>query len=439
MTSLDAKDKIASEELFAALKDCAIDAARLGEATEFYLHPFMRCLNERGLKMGGSSLLLKTQHPQLEMMVQRWHPQQVDEVEVGELDTIAGHFANTDRHGTTEVYLLKHGHSDQALYQKSPFAQVEDRQLLQSWRLSEHINPPRFPIFKDLVARGETEYMVLPVPMPEPYQLMMSLSTFAAGGFPPYFSQVMRQFTPYLRLSMAYKIERIMMTELLAAYLGRKQAEQVASGRIRHGDLKSINAVLGFVDLRGFTALTERLDGEDLVATMSSFYASVDRSVTNYGGEILKFVGDGLLFMFASDEAHHNLCQMAIDSMLELDERIHARNAGKAAVPIRYAAALHQGWVRYGNIGAPNRLDFTVIGSTVNQTVRLQELGAHQDLALVISPQIGERISQANSSRGTYQVPGFDEQLAVHVLDPRPEPVRAQPSHDMENKLDNAD
>ena len=417
MTELTPAHKAASEKLLLTLKQCTLDAQRLIEKTDFYLHPLMRCLNQHGLKMGGASLLLKTQHPQVEMMVQRWHPKRLDEVEVGELDTIAEHYANVDQYGTTEVYLLKHGHSDQEVYQKSPFAQVEEHQRLHSWRLSEHIDPPRFPIFKDLVARGETEYMVLPVPMPQPYQLMMSLSTFAAEGFPPYFSQVMRQIAPYLRLSMAHKIERIMMTELLAAYLGRKQAEQVASGRIRQGDLESIEAVVGFIDLRGFTSLTERLDGETLIATMSSFYSAIDRSVSKHGGEILKFIGDGLIFMFAVDEAHRNPCQNAVDAMLELDQRIQARNARETSIPIRYAAALHQGWVRYGNIGAPNRLDFTVIGSTVNRAVRLQELGADHDLNLVISSQISQQISQANHSFGSYKLSGFDDDFAVHLVD----------------------
>jgi adenylate cyclase len=417
MTSFNPTDNSAREALFSALKSCTIDTARLGDETDLYLHPLMRCLNEHGLKMGGASLVLKTRHPQVEMMVQRWRPKRLDEVEVGALDTIVGHYANVDQQGTIEVYLLKHGHSDQELYQKSPFARVEEHQTLHSWRLSEHIDPPRFPIFKDLVARGETEYMVLPIPMPQPYQLMMSLSTFAAEGFPPYLSQVMREIAPYLRLSMAHKIERIMMTELLAAYLGRKQAQQVASGRIRQGDLESINAVVGFIDLRGFTSLTERLDGEALVATMSSFYSAIDRSVAKHGGEILKFIGDGLLFMFAGDDAQLNPCQNAVDAMLELDQRIRASNAREGSVPIRYAAALHQGWVRYGNIGAPNRLDFTVIGSTVNRTVRLQELGADHDLTLVISPQISQQISQANSSLGTYEISGFNDQFSVHVLE----------------------
>ncbi len=404
------------ESLFEHLKSCLLDHARLHEDVDTYLHPLVHSLNEWGLSIAGASVVLRTKHPQLEMLVQRWHPTTSKEVSVDDVRTIVQHYANQKADGTTEVYLLKHGHSNQALYLKSPFAAVEVSGKAESWILNEHMNPPAFPIFPDLVTRGHTEYCVVPVPMPAPYSFMISLSTKAPGGFPDDFLETMIKTVPYIRLSVAHKVERIMMTELLAAYLGRNTAKQVASGRIRHGDLQSLQAVIGFVDLRGFTALTERLNSDQLLALMGSFYSSIDRSVTKYGGEILKFIGDGLLFVFPAHEDATNICQSAVDALQELQMRIHKANKKYPETPIRYAAALHEGHVRYGNIGAPKRLDFTVIGAAVNQTVRLQELGSDHDLTLILSRSVADPIEQPTELLGSFQLTGFKDHLMAYTL-----------------------
>ena len=409
-------DKTTPKSLFEHLKSCLLNRARMHEDVDTYLHPLVHSLNECGLSIAGASVLLRTKHPQLEMLVQRWHPTTTKEVSVDDVRTIAQHYANQKADGTTEVYLLKHGHSNQALYLKSPFAAVEVSGKAQSWVLNEHVNPPRFPIFPDLVKRGHTDYCIIPVPMPAPYSFMISLSTNKPDGFPDDFLETMVKAVPYIRLSVAHKVERIMMTELLAAYLGRNTAQQVASGRIRHGDLQSLQAVIGFVDLRGFTALTERLSSDQLLALMGSFYSGIDRAVTKYGGEILKFIGDGLLFVFPAHEGAPNICQNAVDALQELQMRVRKANKKYPETPIRYAAALHEGHVRYGNIGAPKRLDFTVIGAAVNQTVRLQELGSDHDLTLILSDSVASQIDQSTELLGSFQLTGFKDQLLAYTL-----------------------
>ena len=409
-------DNTPSRSLFEQLKACLLNPLRLGEDVDTYLHPVVRCLNDYGLSIAGASVVLRTKHPQLEMLVQRWHPAATDEVSVDDVRTIVQHYANEQTDGTTEVYLLKHGHSNQALYLKSPFAAVEATGEAKLWVLRDHCNPPLFPIFSDLLEREHTEYCVVPIPMPKPYSLLLSLSTSAQDGFPDDFLETIVRVAPYIRLSVAHKVERIMMIELLSAYLGRHTAQQVASGRIRHGDLKSLHAVIGFIDLRGFTALTERLDSDQLLALMGSFYSGIDRSVTKYGGEILKFIGDGLLFVFPSNGEQNNICQSAVDALLDLQTRIHKANKKYPDTPIRYAAAIHEGRVRYGNIGAPKRLDFTVIGSAVNQTVRLQELGSDHDLSLILSASVAEKIEQSTNLLGQFQLTGFEVPLAAYTI-----------------------
>ena len=107
----------------------------------------------------------------------------------------------------------------------------------------------------------------------------------------------------------------------------------------------------------------------------------------------------------------------ARDALKELRRRIDRANTRYPETPIRYAAALHKGQVRYGNIGAPARLDFTVIGPTVNRTVRLQELASDHDLDLVISGSLAESIDQPTRLLGRFTLTGFDSPLAVYTLD----------------------
>ena len=181
------------------------------------------------------SVVVRTAHPQLEMLVQRWHPSATEEISVDEVDTIAQHYANEHADGTTEVYLLKHGHSDQALYQKSPFAAVELSGSAQSWRLAEHLNPPRFPIFANLAQRSVTEYCAS---SSQPERITDAHLDDESGRLPQRFPEHHDAPRFYLRLSVAHKLERIDDRVAVATLPGT--AQQVAAGRIRHGDLQSL-------------------------------------------------------------------------------------------------------------------------------------------------------------------------------------------------------
>ena len=170
-------------------------------------------------------------------------------------------------------------------------------------------------------------------------------------------------------------------TNLLNTYVGRQAGERILAGKIRRGFVEEIRAAIWLSDMRGFTALSERLPPQELVDLLNRYFDCQVPAILEHGGEVLKFIGDGLLAIFPladdGDDAGE-VCRRALACAREA-RRLHrgARRAGGSDTrPIRFGLALHVGQVMYGNIGGGNRLDFTCIGPAVNLAARLEKVAA---------------------------------------------------------------
>lgn len=170
---------------------------------------------------------------------------------------------------------------------------------------------------------------------------------------------------------------KLMTRTLMTTYLGARTADQVLSGAIRRGLCDSVDAVLWYSDLRGFTAHSESLSGDDVIALLNSQFERLAAPIKAFGGEVLKFMGDGLLAIFPIDSigSTARACSQAIKSVRAARAGMASLNAerrGRREEALEFGVALHIGNVMYGNIGAPDRLDFTVIGPAVNLASRLE-------------------------------------------------------------------
>src|SRR5262249_40136644 len=152
------------------------------------------------------------------------------------------------------------------------------------------------------------------------------------------------------------------------------------------------SAVVWLCDLRGFTALSEALDGGDVVALLNDYFERMAAAVRGHGGEILKFVGDAMLAVFPTAGGGAGAaCEAALGAARPADGAMDEWNAARAAdgLPaVRYGIALHLGDVVYGNIGATDRLDFTVIGAAVNRAARIEELTAEVGHTVLVSDTV---------------------------------------------------
>src|SRR5690606_37054600 len=154
-------------------------------------------------------------------------------------------------------------------------------------------------------------------------------------------------------------------------YLGADAGRRVLDGLVRRGDGVTIAAALMFSDLRGFTQMTETLPREQVLETLNQYFDAMTPAVRAQGGEILKFVGDGMLAIFPmnDDLDRDRACHAALSAAKDASDAIDALNRtrpGNGRPPLELGITLHSGSVSYGNIGAADRLDFTVIGPAVN-------------------------------------------------------------------------
>lgn len=248
--------------------------------------------------------------------------------------------------------------------------------------------PSRFPLLNELKEKGATDYFATKVllerleegyevdPNKTPEGLLMSWVSDAPNGFSDANLQVIRDALPALALALKSASNRRMADDLLQVYLGRDAGRRVLSGEIQRGSLQQIDAVLCYFDLQDFTSLTERTPGPDLIDMLNDYFGLAVGVIQGHGGNILKFLGDGILAMF-NLETFSASVTAALDAVAEL--RAHMEQLTKAreengGITTSATFALHAGEIFYGNIGAENRLDFTVIGPAVNLTVRLSGL-----------------------------------------------------------------
>ena len=186
------------------------------------------------------------------------------------------------------------------------------------------------------------------------------------------------------RADRARHVER----RLLEAYLGRRSAARVLAGAVAARRRRDHPAALLFADLRGFTELSESHPPAEVIAALDAWFDRIAVSVHAFGGEVLKFIGDGVLAIFPVGGSPRAACDAALRAvsaaragMAHLDEA--RRRQGLAPLP--FGVALHLGEILWGNIGAADRLDFTAIGPAVNLVSRLEGLCRPLDKSVLVS------------------------------------------------------
>src|SRR5579883_2315346 len=312
-------------------------------------------------------------------------------------------------------------------YLQSPIRYLIERQQPGGrWKLDDPAVLRQFPVFEELRERGVTEYALSSVQFSEARTALagaaMAIATDRRGGFTQDEIEAARQVLPALAI-VAYRIVLLnVATQTLAAYLGPQTGGRVLRGMIRRGDSRIIAAALLLADLRGFTALVDSAPAEEVVAWLNEHFDVIGAAVVERGGEILKFLGDGLLAVFPVDGAEANLaCGQAIEAALAARARNGELNTKREALgrpTLALNLVLHFGEVAYGNIGTARRLDFTVIGRAVNEASRMEALGKSLGRDLLLSESFTRHCDRATASLGEYELRGIAEKREIFVLAP---------------------
>ena len=184
------------------------------------------------------------------------------------------------------------------------------------------------------------------------------------------------------RLAVTFKvlIKSQIADNILNTYLGPDAGRQVLSGQIQRGDYESIHSVIWYSDMRNSTPLADTLSPEDFFAMVNGYFDCTAGAVIESGGEVLRFIGDAVLAIFPIRKGNlteKQACQKAMRAMREAERRVRRLNTERARNDqplVEYGLGLHVGDVMYGNIGVPERLEFSVIGPAANETARLESL-----------------------------------------------------------------
>ncbi len=243
-----------------------------------------------------------------------------------------------------------------------------------------------------------------------------------AEGFSAGEADGLRNIAQALAAPLEVLIQKQMTGTLLTTYLGKRTAERVLSGTIRRGGSDSVHAVLWYSDLRGFTALSEDQPGDAVIAMLNSHFERLAAPIKAFGGEVLKFMGDGLLAIFPVDTAGsaEQACSQAIKSVRAARAGMASLNGerrGRGECALEFGVALHLGEVMYGNIGAPDRLDFTVIGKAVNLASRLEALCKPLNCPVLFSPAFENACTDKLISLGHHRLSGIASSIEVYTLD----------------------
>jgi adenylate cyclase len=271
-------------------------------------------------------------------------------------------------------------------------------------KLAQGDTRSEFPMFDRFRGDGATDYFALQSTFGETHRLgpadrvLTSWLTDAPEGFDEAHLATVEQLTPAIALVVKAASTYRVASSLIEIYLGKDAGQRVLSGTIERGSGETIRAALWSCDLQGFTKLADAMPRDQLLALMHDYFEGMVTTIDEHDGHVLKFIGDGILAIFnMGDDAKS--CRAALEAADRAMGRMAEVSAKRqaAGLPVtRFSIGLHVGDVLYGNIGAPNRLDFTVIGPAVNEVSRIESMCRALDQDLIVSSAFAKA---ANGSR----------------------------------------
>jgi adenylate cyclase len=330
-----------------------------------------------------------------------------------------------DRPGSVETLL--HGPGQDGAFQRSVIHHLLSIGLNERrWRLETGDGVADFDLLQTLLKAGGTDYIMRLVPFGAERTVIrgvaLSIATDRAGGFADEDIASFDRLVPALGLAACRISAARTATDALSVYLGPKTAERVLAGEIRRGEGERIAAAIFLADLKRFTSFSEQEDPVRVVHWLNEHLEVVGDAVTARGGEILKFLGDGLLAVFPVTDADRQPCPICEDALRAAEEVVAANGAlngtraarGEPALDVD--VALHFGEAVYGNVGASRRLDFTVIGRAVNEISRMEMLCDRIGRSIVLSEIFAQRCSRPTVALGAFALRGIAGDRVLYAV-----------------------
>lgn len=284
-----------------------------------------------------------------------------------------------------------------------------------------------FPVCRDLRHQGASDYVAWMIafarddePGPHLDGVVGSWSTDREAGFSDREIRSLMRIQRRLVVSLKVQIKQQIARTVLATYLGMDAGRKVLEGQIRRGDGEMLHAVIWYSDMRDSTRLADSLTAEDFLKTVNSYFECSAGAVLANGGEVLRFIGDAVLAIFPiRDGDPHSACELAMAAARDAEARLQALNeerAGNGMEALDYGLALHVGDVMFGNIGVPERLEFSVIGPAANEVARIEGLTKTLGRRTLASAEFARCAPQSWESAGEHALKGVGTPLKVVAL-----------------------
>jgi adenylate cyclase len=345
-------------------------------------------LRAAGAEIDRVSLHLRTLHPEILAHLVSWVP----------------------GHEPTEL-LIEHNNVQAPVYRDSPLHHVLAHKEWLRVRLDAPETADR-PFFQHFAGEGLFEIVYAPLQSADGTVNAAAFGTRRPTGFTEAELLLLRRIQNPLRTVLELKTLRAIGETLLETYIGPGTGKRILAGHIRRGDIQLVDAALMFCDLRGFTALSNRVANTRVIQLLNRYFDQIVPAINEEGGEVLKFMGDGILAFFRREAGPNEACAAALRAARNGLARLAAIREPDA--DLHAGMALHHGIVGYGNVGSGRRLDFTVIGRDVNLTSRIETICSLTGKPILMSGRFAEHLDHpATVSIGLHALKGFDEPVEL--------------------------
>jgi adenylate cyclase len=271
-------------------------------------------------------------------------------------------------------------------------------------------------VYDEMRAKGLTDYVAWPLYHTLGKRHLVTFATDRPGGFDDAHIAALSKLLPVLALVSEIRMKNRLARTLLETYVGSHAGELILAGATRRGSGTTVRAAIMICDLRDFTAISDNWPRDDVIDLLNGYFDAMSEPIARHGGEILKFIGDGLLAIFplSAPKACANLLH-AVTEARQAMTALNEKNRETGRAPLNYGIGVHVGDVMYGNIGSRARLDFTVIGPAVNMASRLEALTKQLGRPVLLSRAFTDSVeSDFDLERvGEYPVRGFNDPIEI--------------------------
>ncbi|MDQ2705151.1 MAG: adenylate/guanylate cyclase domain-containing protein [Pseudomonadota bacterium] len=334
------------------------------------------------------------------------------------------------RTGPTEFEQFRHQEAESEDWLRSPMKYMFDNNVDV---LRRNLDGPSrlldFPVLEEVAAQGMTDYLVIRTGLSIKNETATAkhlgiIATWSAdrpGGFTNSELEALQRIQRRFAVACKTVIQSRIARNISETYLGREAGNRVLAGSIRRGDGTATKAVVWYNDMRNSTALADTMPGQDFIQLLNEYFDCTATPIIEAGGEVLDFVGDGVLAIFpyndaGEQEAAVTAAMVALRGVFKARDELNEKRHANGLFPIRFGIGINTGTVMFGNIGISRRLTFSVIGPTVNEVSRIEALTKATGQDALVTRDIVAVHPEKWTSIGRQRLSGVAEEMELFTL-----------------------